>query len=432
MLSLYTMKIRKLFRKFTSAALVSAVLMPVALFAQTAISAPRQEKLLNGLKILMWSDPKADNISVKLRIHAGSAFDPQGREGVMQLTADNFFPNDGAREFFAEDLGGSLDIVTTYDYIQINASAKAGQGSLVKMLEALSSAVANPVIDKETTAKLRTGLLEKLTAKESDAAYIADRSVAKRLFGTFPYGRPQMGTNESLKKIEFPDLIDAKLRFLTADNATMTITGNFVPGPALTAAQRLFGPWLKSDKRVPNTFRQPETPDAKSVEIAIADNGNSEFRYSVRGLTRNDNDFAAAGVFTEILAARLQNLVSKEPGTKAFATHEAHIQPGVINFGYSSPTSFRLPSNAISILFSSVFTDAEFNEAKAKSLARINQTNNADRWLDVDTFKITSAAAELQNFSNVSVSDVRRVAERLAKNPVVSVSVIPKPTTSAN
>src|SRR5260221_9837605 len=79
---------------------------PQASIAQQSIPAPRQEKLLNGLKILMWSDAKANNVSVKIRIRAGSAFDPQGREGVMQMLADNIFPTETTREFFKDDLGG--------------------------------------------------------------------------------------------------------------------------------------------------------------------------------------------------------------------------------------------------------------------------------------------------------------------------------------
>ena len=60
----------------------------------------------------------------------------------MRMLADNIFPNEAAREFFTEDLGGSLEIVTNYDYIQINASSKPDQ--FLTMLETLASAVSNP------------------------------------------------------------------------------------------------------------------------------------------------------------------------------------------------------------------------------------------------------------------------------------------------
>jgi predicted Zn-dependent peptidase len=84
--------------------------------------APRQEKLLNGLKVLMWSDPAATEVRVSIRVHSGSAFDPQGKEGVMQLLADSIFPTAASKSFFTEDLGGGIEVITNYDYIQVNGA----------------------------------------------------------------------------------------------------------------------------------------------------------------------------------------------------------------------------------------------------------------------------------------------------------------------
>lgn len=140
--------------------LLICIMLAPALFGQTPLPAPKQEKLLNGLKVLMWSDAKADKVTLKLRIHSGSAFDPQGKEGLMQMLANNLFPNEATRDFFKEDLGGNLVIETNYDYIQINASSKPE--GFTTMLETVATAVSNPVIDKETTSKLRAGLLRTL------------------------------------------------------------------------------------------------------------------------------------------------------------------------------------------------------------------------------------------------------------------------------
>ena len=41
----------------------------------------------------MWNVPKSDKVTVKVRVHSGSAFDPQQKEGVMRLLADNIFPD---------------------------------------------------------------------------------------------------------------------------------------------------------------------------------------------------------------------------------------------------------------------------------------------------------------------------------------------------
>src|SRR5258706_6080655 len=281
------MKNRNPFKIFLFASLTVSVCLQIAV-AQASFAAPKQEKLLNGLKILMWSDARADKVSVKIRIHSGSAFDPQGREGVMQMLADNLFPTETTREYFKEDLGGSLEIVTNYDYIQVNATSKP-EGFL-QMLETLANAVSNSAIDKETTTKLRDALLAKVAALEADPAYVADQAVAKRLFGTFPYGRPQMGSSASVQKIVFADLLDAKGRFLTADNATIAISGNFDQALAYKAIRRDFGSWLKADKKAPSTFRQPDDPDTKQLKIELPNIQKTYFRTATNAPARPDRD----------------------------------------------------------------------------------------------------------------------------------------------
>jgi zinc protease len=223
-----------------------------------ALVPPKQETLLNGLRVLMWSDESAPKVYVKLRIHAGAAFDPQEKEGVMMLLTEAIFPNEATREFFRDDLGGSLDITCNYDYIEINASSKADQ--YLTMLETLANAVTNPVIDKATTEAVKARLAARLDANEKNASYVADLAVRKRLLETFPYGRPLAGSTASLKRIDFADLKFAYDRLFGADNATIAISGNFPTDVGYRAVRRYFGSWLKSDKKAPSTFRQPDPP----------------------------------------------------------------------------------------------------------------------------------------------------------------------------
>jgi len=407
-------------------------------FAQTKFPAPREEKLLNGMKLLIWNQPNAEKVSVKLRIHSGSAFDPQNKEGTMALLADALFPNESVKEFFREDLGGSLEITNNFDYIQIDATANSEQ--FLTMLESLAGAVTNPQIDKEITAKVRSARLEKLKELEKNPAYIADQAVAKRLFGDFPYGRTQTGTSESLQKIDFADLLLAKEKFLTPDNATVAITGNVKPDFAFRAARRFFGSWVKSDKKVPATFRQPDAPDTKAHIINFPLIENSEIRYAMRGLSRNDKDFVASNILVKIMQNRLRKVFSKNGQTTAFVRQDSNLLPGLIIVGLSDfpfdaesqlsekPAKTHMiifkGENLAAPLVSEKISTEEFEKTKNEVLAEMNQKNAADLWLDVDTFKLVSAKEEFQKINNVSITDVQRIAERLIKEPTVTVLLV--------
>ena len=92
------------FRKISArscTALFTLLVFASGSFAQTP--KPRQETLLNGLKLLMWRDSTANKVTLKVRIHSGSSFDPQGREGVMKILAENIFPTPESRDFFKDD-----------------------------------------------------------------------------------------------------------------------------------------------------------------------------------------------------------------------------------------------------------------------------------------------------------------------------------------
>jgi len=401
----------------------------VQLISAQAGTRPKQEKLLNGLKVLMWSDPKADKVWVKLRIHSGSAFDPQGKEGVMQMLSDNLFPNEAAKEFFVEDLGGSLDVQTTYDYVQINASAKPE--SFLTMMETIATAVGNPPIDKETTAKLRAALLAKMVDVESDPVYVADRAASARLFGTFPYGRSILGTMGSLQKIEFADLLDARQRFLTADNATVAISGNFDRALAMKALRRYFGGWLKSDKRVPSTFRQPDEPTTAIVELPSPKPGTTEVRYAFRGVARGDKDLGASLIFSQIVENRLKARMASGQFSGIFVRNEPHMLPGLIVAGYSSPARSDIKKEdlfgPIRKSVADPISDAEFTAVKQAVVTSWSGKDPAISWLDADTYQIADVDSDPAISTGVSFSDVRAYAERVQKLPAVTVVAITSP-----
>ncbi len=428
----FTMNARNYLTNFTLSALILLAAVSFS-FAQTAkVSGPRQEKLLNNLKLLIWTEPTAAKVRVKLRIHSGAAFDLQNKEGTMALLADILFPNEAAKEFFREELGGSLDVESNYDYIQINASGNPDQ--VLVILETLANAVTKPLIDKETTAKVRSARIERVKELEKNPSYKADQAVAKRLFGSYPYGRSADGTSESLAKIDFADLLLAKQRFLTADNATLTVSGNVKSDLVFKAVRQLFGGWEKSDKRIPSTFAQPDATATNSFLIPTENENVSELRFAFRGLARNDKDFPASEILTRVLHNRLQ----VKEGNKASVYQTSHLLPSfiVLKFSNWNVGTFKiegenvaLPQNFFETVGSLLKTEIkldEFEKAKSEIVAERNKINAADLWLDLDTFKLVSVKDELQKPGNVTIANVQKVVERWKKESVVAVLVVSK------
>ncbi|MBC7912224.1 MAG: insulinase family protein, partial [Pyrinomonadaceae bacterium] len=265
---------------------------------------PRREELLNGLRVLIWTQPANANVSLKLRIHSGAAFDLSGKTGTMALLGDAIFPDAETREFFTEELGGTLEVTTDYDAINIRMSGRAAE--FERMVELLRTALVSNPLDKNTFGRLRDARVKMLREMGVAPSFIADRAVARRLFGEYPYGRPSAGATDSLSSIERADLVLARERFLTPDNATLVITGGVAENRALRTLRQLLGTWRKSDKRVPSTFRQPEVPDARTLIIDMPGVENVEVRLATRTMSRADKDLAAAMLIALLARDRWQ------------------------------------------------------------------------------------------------------------------------------
>src|SRR5262245_15076884 len=83
---------------------------------------PTREQLLNGLTVMYSARPGDPNVFLRLRIHSGAAFDLAGKAGTMALLGDAFFPDPETPVYVREQLGGTLEVSTTVDAIDITLS----------------------------------------------------------------------------------------------------------------------------------------------------------------------------------------------------------------------------------------------------------------------------------------------------------------------
>jgi zinc protease len=413
-------------------ALMPAASSPV-LLAQTAVE-PHREQLLNGLRVLLASRPGDGQVYLKLRIHSGTAFDLAGKVGTMALLGDALFPDPNTREYFVEDLGGRVEVTSDYD--SVNVALSGNVSKFERIVELLSTALLSTDLSPEVITRLRDARIKVIRELEVSPALAADRAIAARLFGAYPYGRPRMGSLETLSKIERPDLMQARERFLNPNNATLVIIGGVDEKRAMRALKQLLGNWRKSDSIVPPTFRQPDAPDARTLIIDLPATETAEVRLAARGLARGDNDWAAASLLA--LAAR-DLWQAQQPGlgkTGFFVRHEAHQLPGMFVMGASVPNAdaANTLSKAREVLNTLMKRGAPsdvIERARSEAVAEMTKQLErpealADLWLDADTYQLASFDERLRQLKAVTNADLVRTANRLFKEgAVVSVAAGP-------
>ena len=381
---------------------------------------PEHARLLNGLRVLIWSRPGDEDVLLKLRVHSGAAFDLAGKAGSMALLGDILFPDATAREYFTE-MQGRLNVSTDYDSLTITMQGRAHEYE--RIVEILRTALVTTQLTPENVAKVRDGRIKVLKETSISPPMLADRAIAARLFGDFPYGRPSAGSVESLERVERADLIFARERFLSPNNATLTIIGGIQTNRAMRALRQLLGVWRKSEKLVPATFKQPAMPDPRTLIVNAPADQSVEVRLAVRGLSRQDADAPAAAVLAVVARQRWTRLIPELARSPVYVRHGALALPGIFVMGASVDTvlagkTLSSAKEVMQSLASSPVTVVELEQAKnelvtlaGNQLAK--QDGVADAWLDGDTYGLPSVAERMRALSGVTAADVQRVANRL-------------------
>lgn len=407
--------------KSLSAAILSVLLLAYPAFPQ-ASGQPEREQLLNGLRVLLWVKQGSPEVILKLRINSGAAFDLSGKSGQMALLGDLLFPDPATVDYFTDEMGGKLDVYITYDSTTITMIGKAAE--LEQIVEVLRNALLATQFAPEVVTRMRDSRIKTLRELTVAPAEVADRAIASRLFGDFPYGRPSAGSPEDLARVDRADLMLARDRFFNSNNATLAIIGGVTKPRAMRALRQILGPWRKSEQVVPTTFRQPTAPDARTLIVNVP-GPSAEVRLALRGVSRSDPDFYPATLLARIVQHRWQATTPELAKQPVYVRSYSYVLPGAFVLGatvnsQNAVDSLTSARKAVESLTSTPITTEELERARTEVVNEIagamaKPDAQPDPWLDADTYRFSAPQDQVALLRAVTTSDVQRVANRFFK-----------------
>jgi len=424
---------RKVEPKSWRTALRLCALACVILFSALPLSAqpaaqPEREQLLNGLRLLFWLKPGSPEVILKLRINSGAAFDFSGKSGQMALLGDLLFPDAATIDYFTDEMGGKLDVSVTYDSVTITMVGKADQ--LEHIVEVLRNALVATQFAPELVTKMRDARIKLLRDTTIVPAEVADRAIAARLYGDFPYGRPAAGSPEDMARVDRADVMQAHQRFLNSNNATLAVIGGVTKQRAMRTLRQLLGPWRKSEQIIPTTFRQPNPPDTRTLIVNVP-GPSVELRLAARGVSRSDTDYPIAMVLARVAQHRWQASTPELSKQPVFVRSNAYVLPGDFVMGatvneLTVADSLANAKKTIDSLTTTPATPDEIERARTELIGEVMTMQAkldalADPWLDADTYRLSAAQDQMSLLRNVTPADVQRVANRLFNKTIVSV-----------
>jgi zinc protease len=383
---------------------------------------PHREQLLNGLRLLLVPRPGDAKVWMKLRVHSGAAFDLANKEGTMALLADALFPDPSTRQYVSEELGGRLDVRTTFDAVEVTLSGNASEFD--RLAEVLRNAFLQMRLTPEEVQRLKDARLKSPAVTPPSPATVADRAVRARLFGAHPYGRTVEGTPASLAAVGRADVMTARERFLNPNNATLVVVGGFDRARAMRTFRQFLGSWRKSETIPPSTFTQPGAPDPRALVVAAPAPGAAEVRVAARGVSRSDRDHAAAALLASVARERWRAALAASNPSSLSARHDAYTAGGVFELSASVPSTsasraVESAREVLRALAAAPITAAEvYRATRDAATARASAASAfpyADEWLDAITYGY-DASGDARAYGGATTADLQRVAARLFRD----------------
>jgi zinc protease len=284
--------------------------------------------LPNGLRVFAVSDYRGAAVAVRLVIlTAGAIKDPEGTPGVAQMTANLL--TQGTEKRSAKEIaeaidfvGGSLSALAGKDATTVTLDVV--KKDLYGGLDLMSDVVLHPAFLSEELDRQRQQLLSGLTLQYSDPSYLASMVFNRVVYGTSPYGWPEEGTPETVKKLQRGELAKFHDANYAPNQALLAFAGDVTAEEAFAAAEKYFGTWAKLDVAadVP-----PVSAPAAGLHIWLIDKPDAvqtQIRVGKLGIRRGDPDFIPVEVTNRIFGGGYNSRLNTEVRIKKGLTYGAN------------------------------------------------------------------------------------------------------------
>ena len=255
----------------------------VATVAPAVINDTVLTQLPNGLTVLVKQDTRFPLVSMRLYVHAGSAYETPELAGISHVLEHMVFK--GTENYPQEKLsatieaaGGYMNAATSFDYtVYLTDMTK---DTWERGLAVLKDMAFKALIEEEALTAEKDVIVAELKRGEDSPGQRLFRMMIADIFHGSAYAHPIIGYEETIRSFTPQVLHDYVARFYHPSNMLLLIAGNVEIEDALKQAEEVFG-GLKNGEVLPpklqpvNISRQAptitiETGPWQKVHLALA------------------------------------------------------------------------------------------------------------------------------------------------------------------
>ncbi|MBS1796404.1 MAG: insulinase family protein [Acidobacteria bacterium] len=278
-----------------------APLAPVAFH----LSNPHEEILENGLRLVIFEDPKLPLVSFRLFFRMGDSGEPADAVGLNSaLTAmlsegtENYSSRQLAEEI--ERLGAHFSANSGSDTTSLSASSLSLYTSDV--LRLMAEMILRPTFPEAELDLYRRNTVEGLKFQRSQANFLAEEQVSRIIYGDHPYSIVSPKA-EDVNKLTREMLVAQRDRVFIPNNGVFIIVGDVERDRVVREIEEVFAGWEPGE--IPR-FDFPPIPERTGRSLTIVDRKGSAQANIVLAnpaFARPHDDYFRAIVMNQILGA---------------------------------------------------------------------------------------------------------------------------------
>lgn len=419
--------------------------------AATASSPRRSTRvtftLKNGLKVVLSENHSAPVVAFQAWVRVGSADEPPRLAGVAHVFEHMLFKGTKKRGVGqiaqeVEGSGGEINAWTSYDetvYHLVMASDYFDTG-----LDILADTLQFSSFDPAELGRELKVVLEEVKQGLDDPDRMASQGLFEAAFDVHPYGRPIIGTPETVSRFKRQDLLDFFAKHYVASNLTLAVVGDFDMARAQVAITRAFE---KMPAGTPAPKRRAQPPQTAPRVLAVArDVKETQLLLGFRVPSLHDDDVPALDLLAVVLgqgdSSRLNREVvrNQQLVTGASAYGFSGLDPGLFVLGANFPPG-RVDEATRALLDEALRLARE--DMSPEELNKSRTILESDRVFDKETVQgyarklgfFASIAGDVafegryfDRLRSLTPADLRRVAARYFRPESLTVFVqIPEP-----
>jgi zinc protease len=261
--------------------------------------------LPNGITLLTRSNYNSPSVVLTGYVAAGSWMDPLDKLGLAHFTAAALTRGTEKRSFQdifdqLESAGASLGFGASVHNTSFSGRALAED--LPLLIDLLADCLRRPSFPNEYVKRLQTQLLTSLAIRAQDTSDMSAITFDQILFGEHPYGRPEDGFTETIRKISRRDLVDFHRRYYRPENMVLVVVGAVDAENVFDILEKALGDWQNSIPAPAQSL--PEiVPLTQSVRkhLDLPGKSQTDLVIGMLGPKRKSPDFQAASLGNNIL-----------------------------------------------------------------------------------------------------------------------------------